>query len=202
MLKSWPLAVTGYNHGPSGVRRLTRKYKTRDIAELVDARHGRFRFASANFYASFLASVEVEKRANEFFKNPRWLLPLVGEEIHLSRSLPSSLILDWFNGGLEEAKLYNPHVRRNVWREGGWLGRRNFLRLPLDQVKEARLAMSQFKSHKAKSGDRSYRVQSGETLSEIAMNFGVNLDLLKEINGIDDPRRVRAGQKLLLPPKE
>ena len=53
MLEDWPLAVTGYNHGPAGVRRLVRKFMTKNLVELLDVRKGRFGFASANFYTSF-----------------------------------------------------------------------------------------------------------------------------------------------------
>src|SRR5690606_13621005 len=67
MLGNWPLAVMAYNHGAYGLRRLVNKFKTNNLVELLDVRRGRFGFASASFYASFLAALEAEKRADHFF---------------------------------------------------------------------------------------------------------------------------------------
>ncbi len=44
-----------------------------------------------------------------------------------------------------------------------------------------------------------YRVQPGETLSEIAESFGVGLSVLLKHNGIDDPNALRSGQLLKIP---
>lgn len=46
---------------------------------------------------------------------------------------------------------------------------------------------------------RIYVVQSGDTLSEIAVQFGVSMDMLVARNGIDDPARLRVGQKIIIP---
>ncbi len=44
-----------------------------------------------------------------------------------------------------------------------------------------------------------YRVQSGDTLSGIASKYGTTYQYLAEINGIDDPNLIYAGQTLLVP---
>lgn len=46
-----------------------------------------------------------------------------------------------------------------------------------------------------------YVVGKGDTLSGIAAKFGVKKDELAAINGISDPRKLRAGQKIHLPGK-
>ena len=56
-LKSWPLAITAYNHGLEGVRRATQALGTKDIGRIVAEYRGpRFGFASRNFYTEFLAA--------------------------------------------------------------------------------------------------------------------------------------------------
>lgn len=47
---------------------------------------------------------------------------------------------------------------------------------------------------------RSYTVQSGETLYQIAQRFNLSAPRLVEINKIKNPDRVPAGTLLLLPP--
>jgi len=44
-----------------------------------------------------------------------------------------------------------------------------------------------------------HTIQSGETLLEIALNYGVDLDTLAQINGLADPGRISAGDTLAVP---
>lgn len=49
------------------------------------------------------------------------------------------------------------------------------------------------------SAGGTYRVQSGDTLSEIAAANGTTWQVLAKLNGITDPRKIRVGQVLKLP---
>lgn len=58
--KSWPLALTAYNHGLHGVNRAIRNTGSRDICEIIAKYESRsFKFASSNFYAQFMAARNV-----------------------------------------------------------------------------------------------------------------------------------------------
>ncbi len=46
----------------------------------------------------------------------------------------------------------------------------------------------------------SYKVRSGDTLSEIADRFGIPMANIMEANGIGNPRGLRKGQELIIPP--
>ena len=47
-----------------------------------------------------------------------------------------------------------------------------------------------------------YTIVKGDTLLVIARQFGVSVSAIQSANGIDDPRRLRIGQELIIPPKE
>lgn len=67
-LNDWPLAITAYNHGVAGIRRVLRESRSNSLYDLIDNYYqGAFRFASANFYPSFLASLYAEKYHKEIF---------------------------------------------------------------------------------------------------------------------------------------
>ena len=68
-LGSWPLAITAYNHGLSGMRRMKNRANSDQIEDLISASNPTtsWGFASRNFYACFLAVLDVEKNANELF---------------------------------------------------------------------------------------------------------------------------------------
>lgn len=48
-------------------------------------------------------------------------------------------------------------------------------------------------------GTRTYIVQAGDTLGEIAKNYNVTIEALVTANGIDDPDRIEVGQVLVIP---
>ena len=138
MVGNWPLAVTGYNHGPSGVLRLTKKEGTTDIVQLTEVRRGRFGFASANFYASFLAALDVERNADKHFGILEVMPELRGAEIKIVKSQFAKDFLKWFNNDVDLAQLLNPHVSPAVWSGKAPLSRRHILRVPLLQESAAR----------------------------------------------------------------
>ncbi|MNJ99812.1 Membrane-bound lytic murein transglycosylase D precursor [compost metagenome] len=134
MLESWPLAVTGYNHGPTGVRRMTNSYKTREISELIQNVRSRksFGFASRNFYASFLAALEVEKNAVKYFGEIAWSKPLESQDLKLPMAIGYKEVLRWFDGDDEKAQVFNPHIT-HVARKGRAIPAKTTIAVPKDK---------------------------------------------------------------------
>lgn len=59
-LRNWPLAVTAYNQGAGSMKRAISATGSRDIEVVIEKYRGRsYGFAGRNFYAGFLAIVEV-----------------------------------------------------------------------------------------------------------------------------------------------
>jgi membrane-bound lytic murein transglycosylase D len=70
ILKAWPLAVTAYNSGVGNLNKAVKKAKSRELHQIISyGPTGAFRFASSNFYASFLAALHAEVYQDEIFKN-------------------------------------------------------------------------------------------------------------------------------------
>ena len=56
-LKSWPLAITAYNHGSLGIAKAVKDTGSQDIGTIIqNYQSPSFGFASRNFYAEFLAA--------------------------------------------------------------------------------------------------------------------------------------------------
>ncbi len=49
------------------------------------------------------------------------------------------------------------------------------------------------------SGGKDYRIERGDTLTEIAQRFGTDVDTLARMNGIINPNLIRAGQTITVP---
>jgi hypothetical protein len=59
-LGSWPLAIVAYNHGHAGIQAASAAVGSNAIEDIVARYTGpRFGFASKNFYAEFLAALDV-----------------------------------------------------------------------------------------------------------------------------------------------
>jgi membrane-bound lytic murein transglycosylase D len=68
LLGNWPLAITGYNHGPNGVKRAVTAIGSTDLAYLIEHyEKSTWGFASKNFYAEFIAAVRVFAAAEPEF---------------------------------------------------------------------------------------------------------------------------------------
>ena len=129
---SWPLAIMGYNHGPSGVLRMTQKYKTRDIVDLIDNVRSRksFGFASRNFYPSFLAALEVERNATKYFPGLKISAKPPIEPIRTPVALKYSQLVNWFDGDHQKAQLSNPHLTSHVRRGHKDIPSNTWLQIP------------------------------------------------------------------------
>ena len=65
---NWPLALSAYNHGPTGIERARAAVGSDDLAKIVRSYDGPgFGFASRSFYASFLAARHVLKHSADYF---------------------------------------------------------------------------------------------------------------------------------------
>lgn len=112
-LKSWPLAITAYNHGLGGVKRMLKRNNAIRIEELIaaDSPTRSWGFASKNFYACFLAVLQVEKRSSELFGDDLIKAPLLTyQEVRLKQSKKKSQVLKWFDGSATRLRQMNPHL--------------------------------------------------------------------------------------------
>lgn len=208
LLNSWPLAVTAYNFGPSGMKREKDKLKTDNLAEIIKrSTNRRLGFASGNFYASFLAALEVEKNAGKYFKNAEWSQELQFDEITLPKNVRYAQLLEHFGGDRERAALYNPHFSHVVQKGHVAIPKGSKIRVPHSSSerflasieKKPNSPQEKAASETLKTGITQYQIARGDTLSGIAREFGVSVGDLKEINNIHDPRSIRAGQVLTIP---
>lgn len=112
-LKAWPLAITAYNHGLTGVRRMTKLARSNRIEDLIASKKvtRTWGFASKNFYACFLAVLEVERNAQELFGDDLIKAEkLAFREYKLKNKTDKSELLKLFNGSVSRFRQMNPHL--------------------------------------------------------------------------------------------
>ncbi len=214
MLQSWPLAITGYNHGPSGVQRLTRIHKTRDISELVSKTDSRKRlgFASRNFYACFLAALEAERKADYYFGNILWSQPLNAVDFKLEFPILYSDVLRWFDGDDQKAQIFNPQITSSARKFGRSLPRGAVISVPKSKLEFVIGELEEMKKKPAQNNRKrtassiesapnqpSYVVQRGDSLWTIGREFGVSHTEIMKINNLKSTDQIFPGQVLQVP---
>lgn len=136
MLGKWPLAITGYNHGPNGVRRIVERYGSSEISELVSVQRTQrtFGFASRNFYASFLAALEVEKNAKIYFPDIKWSEKLKSVSHKTASAMSYGELLRLFDSDRRQAEIFNPHLTYRVKDLGAAIPAGTKIYVPADKI--------------------------------------------------------------------
>jgi len=199
-LQSWPLTITAYNHGLSGVRRAVRETGSSDIGAIVQGYTGpRFGFASRNYYAAFLAAADVTRNAEKYFG------PLDRQEagdywiVKVPSYLPVSDLIQQLELDTDVIKSLNPALQRTVWSGKKYVPKGYQLRLPATTGNTAVTALlTRVQGHAQQIPDLFYRVRKGDTLSGIALRHNHSVRDLMALNNLSSKNRVLAGQSLRL----
>ena len=94
LLGNWPLAITAYNHGTDGMFRGIKAVESDNIVDLIrQYQSPTFGFASKNFYAEFLAVVELATNKETYFPFLRSHSPVSLREVATKRAMPLRSVL-------------------------------------------------------------------------------------------------------------
>lgn len=205
ILGSWPLALTAYNHGPGGMKRAQEQLGTSDITTIVRKYNSRsFGFASRNFYLAFLAALEIDSNPEKFFPGIRRNPPDSSRVLLLPSSIPASRLAATLAMDGEELRRLNPALLNSVWKGARHVPRGYEFRVPshidLTAVMAKLSTGAPEPAEVALAGGR-HRVARGETLSQIASEYGVSMATLADLNDLGRPYRLRVGQVLAIPEK-
>ncbi len=206
-LKSWPLAITAYNHGTGGMRRAKRALGTDDIETIVRNYSGpTFGFASRNFYVSFLAAEEVERNAEEYFGPVQRDAPERPTTIEVPAYLSARTLEQSLGVPRETLQAYNPSLLPAIWMGKKYVPRGYSLRLPETVSSgDAKTRLADVSGDERRSaqladpGHKTHKVRSGETLSGIAARYGTSPSRLASLNRLSKRNLIRVGQTLKLP---
>jgi membrane-bound lytic murein transglycosylase D len=205
LLGTWPLAVTAYNHGPGGLRRAQDELGTSDIAVIVKRYQGAtFGFASRNFYAAFLAALEVDRNADKYFGPITRLPDTDSTPVELPDYVPVAALAKAFKVDLGALRVLNPALRPPIWNGSRWVPRGYALRLPgtppQTEIAAAWERLPPTQRFVAQRNDGSHRIRRNETLAGIAAASGVSLNRLLAANGWTADRAVTKGEAIRIPP--
>ncbi len=198
MLGSWPLAITAYNYGPSGMKRAL---KDKGSYERIFASYkkGRFKFAARNFYSEFLAAKNIAKRMEH---NPRITQepPLATHSFRLQGYVHVHHISNHFRLGTDTLQKLNPSLRNPIISGEKYIPKGYLLKVPSGTKNKRLLASlphSIFQDQQKRS--KFYRVRKGDTAGSIARAHKISVKKLSHANNLNSSVMVYVGQKLRIP---
>lgn len=86
--QSWPLAITAYNHGPTGMLKAVKQVGTSDLGRIVRTyQDPNFGFCSQNYYAQFLAVTHIMQNPEKYLEALEQFAPIQYDEVRTKRKL-------------------------------------------------------------------------------------------------------------------
>jgi membrane-bound lytic murein transglycosylase D len=203
-LGTWPLAITAYNHGRAGVARAVAKLDTTDIVKIIENYDGKsFGFASRNFYAEFLAALEVERDYKEHFGEVTFAPRLQYQEVKTKDYLRFSTVAKLAGCSTSELRELNPGFTNEVFDGKLYVPKNYTLRIPPGRAQAFREAYAGLGPDERFSQQRrafiAHRVKRGQTIGGIAKRYRTTVAAIQVANGLRNAKRLRAGQVLKIP---
>ncbi len=196
-LGNWPLALTSYNNGVTGVKRKVNAYGTSDIVKLIEVEDPAFGFASGNFWPEFLAALDVYDSYQHYFPGLQIDQPRRAKPYTLPHAMSAAYVSRKVGVSTEELKDYNYALTPGVWKGRYSIPKGFALRVPLEMTGTVTALRAPEPEVETSTiyGGVDYTVRSGDTLLKIAKKFNVTVDSLRRLNGING-NSVKVGQKL------
>ncbi|NOX32788.1 MAG: transglycosylase SLT domain-containing protein [Deltaproteobacteria bacterium] len=200
-LKEWPLALTAYNHGLSGIKR-AKKSKGSYEKIIKSYRSRSFKFASKNFYSEFLAARIVAKNPNKYFGNIVLHKPVTFQTLKTKGYLQVKEVSDRLGINILDIRSLNPSLRKPVFNGQKYIPRGFKLRfpkiIPAPDINKRLAALY----HDRQKPSRFHRVQKNDTAGSIARLHSVRLNDLILANSLNKRATIYIGQNLRLPVKD
>jgi peptidoglycan lytic transglycosylase D len=199
-LGSWPLAITSYNYGQAGMARAVAAVGSDNLVDLIQRYdHPNWGFAPKQFYAEFLAAVEIGMNLNKYYPDLQLDAPVEVKEVELNSSTSLASVVNSSGLSRDEFLGWNPALgsaTRVV--PAGYR-----VKLPIDRTVAPLVTVAQVQQSARQPQPKPqivhHRVKRGETVIEIAKRYGASVERILQINGIRKAHLVKVGTTLRIP---
>ncbi len=206
LLQDWPLAVTAYNHGRYGISRGLKAIDGKSLVDLIErGNHSRWGFAGKNYYAEFLAAIELEREWRARKDRPSGLNPIEFEVVETRHYVPYETLRRLSGGDDNLFRKLNPAYRPEVIDGKLYVPPGHLIRVPAGTARNFEVAYARLGANERFDRQRVFfllhKVAQGETLGRIAQQYRTSVAQLQKANNLNN-HMIRIGQVLKVPPRE
>lgn len=190
----WNLALSAYNAGPGRVRRaLRRTGGKRDFWLMASRRY--LPRETRGYVPAFMAGLHIAKNPRAHgFTDLEYQQAVDYEHVDIHYGLELKVLEEELSLEPGTLQQLNPMLARASTPPE----RKTTIRVPLGYAEKTAQILPQIPLEKRIAWDR-YTVKRGDTLSKIASRSGTSVKSIMTANKINDPRRLRIGQILIIP---
>lgn len=199
-LGSWPLAITAYNHGATGMKRAKRRHGSYPVI-FQSYRSRTFKFASRNFYSEFIAARNVASRYTDYFGELEFERPQLTYTVKLAGFVSFEDLCSHFKITPKRLRELNPSLSKTVYKEQKFIPKGYTLKLPgLQQGPTMKVANVPLSLYRAKQKPTTVHiVRRGDTAAKIAKVYGISIKDLILANNLSRRARIYPKQTLRIP---
>ncbi len=189
----WELALAAYNAGQGAVKNAVRRGNSRDYWELCEKRL--LKRETREYVPRFIAAAYIaeQPKAFGFAFDGDGGYPAF-ETLTLEKPVDLAVFCKRSGIRLEELRFLNPELTRLMTPPG----RTYRMRIPEESFNKALTVYLNLPAEEL-TGVARHRIRYGETLGEIAQRYNTTVAMLKLINSIHNPKKIRAGRTILIP---
>ncbi|MBI3074276.1 MAG: transglycosylase SLT domain-containing protein [Deltaproteobacteria bacterium] len=202
MLKNWPMALTGYNYGPYGLRRAADEIGSYNLGDILKKyRHKRFAFDGRNYYAGFLAALHTLRNWQRYFPDARLVAPLEFETVALKKAMTLKAAANRIGADVGDVARLNLALNASAM-NGLSLPAGFWLRVPKGAAARARAIGTPVSESGTTDGPKKtfvHVVRPKESIYSIAMKYGVPPAVLRELNGVPEGTMLVVRQSIKVP---
>lgn len=190
----WHIALAAFNAGYGAVLRSIARYNTNDYYALCDYENG-LPWETCLYTPKVLAAAIVgHNRAAFGYADLKELPPEQWDEVSVPTSLTFGMIARVAGADEAAIKRLNPQLRRGRTPPGeaGYI-----VRVPVGAKPEFARKLAEIETEW--SGYDAYVLAHGERLEDVATTYGVSLNQLRKLNGVDREAELEGGTLLVVP---
>ena len=194
----WDLVLAAYNWGEGNIQRLLKNTGLENFWQLADLNVKRKRLpAETRQHVPMIHASAILARNPEKYGFPTELEPQLSyATVTVSKPIDLRAIAKILSTSFDELKKLNPAI-------SGSRTPANYpnfaLKVPTDSDPDLYELIDKLPAARAVAVDGKHKVESGDTLSDIARKYGVSLNALKQANDLSDKSILKVGKVLDIP---
>lgn len=190
---NWELALAAYNAGIGSVNLAIKRGKTRDYWKLCSMRQ--LKRETREYVPRFIAAAHIAHDPEAYgFSYQRNESFAAHEIIEMHKPVDLTVFGNKAGISLRTLKFMNPELNRLITP----VGRSYTLRVPAQSHADALRVYHNLPKEEL-IGVRRHTVGYGDTLGDLAEHYHTSVSLIKHLNQIRNPKRLYAGQSILIP---